>query len=606
MSTQFIKIFLIITVTIISVDTDLCAQGKPAERTGLLYVNKDTIKLNIAQNKNGYFAKKFKQLFIRRKAGKAFVQDREEEYVEYEDKLIRNVYIKVLDPFGPLLYDTTRIADSWIERMGNRFHKSTKDRYVKKLISFKRGDKVSAWELADNERLLRRQAVFNDASIEIVEVDENTVDILVLCEDVFSIAAEVSSDFRNKADLSVYHKNMFGIGHQLISDIEYDKRDSIKWNYGLTYSIKNINHSYIDFTIGARRDQEGDGFKIALEREFELASTKWAGLLSLRGIRNAKSLNLGEKIKSEKLFNYLYLDTWLGYSYNYFNNYKQVNNIMVAVAYKNTEVFDNPIDPKLFPYFMSRETNLISGTISERKYYKSNYIFDLGRTEDIIEGYLLNLTLGFEDNEQTNLFYSGFKASKSWFYKSKMEYLATSLGVGTFYNNSKIERGVVEAKFQSFSKLFKFNRSKIRFNADVSYIIGFNRYPEDFVYFDDYIRGFNSKKVTGKQKLSFKLTQNIFMPYIVNGCRCSFFTFADFGWIGSNNRMIFKTSDYYGFGVGMKFNNDNLIFKTFSIRLAYYPRVPSDVQQFSVIVRSDGKGDLIKLSPSRPEIIEYK
>lgn len=576
------------------------------EGNNISHVLCDTLDLNVGQNTNNFWVRNFKKFFVKKRANNPFVEDREDIFVEYEDKRIRRVLIKVLKPFGISIKDTVDRADSWIEKSGNVLHNSTKIGYVKRLLSFSDGDNVSAWELADNERFLRKMSIFNDVSICVIEIDEENVDILVLCEDVFSIAVEMNTDLRNKFDLSVFHKNLFGVGHQLISDVKYNKFNDKKWGYGLTYKIKNISRSYIDLSVGVRNDNEGEVFKASLQKDFVLSSTKWAGLLSFRGVNHTNKLITDDKIENSKLFSYMYTDTWLGYSFNTFNNYKTVKNITITGAYQRTDVYGGPLDPDLFEYYMNRQTYLTGFTLSKRSYYKTNYIYDLGRTEDITEGYKLNFTLGYEHNEDGELLYSGFNVAKSWFFKRKMEYVAAKLSYGSFANRHKIERGLVEFKVQSISKLLAISNYKMRLGSNVSYMIGFNRYQDDYINFNDYIRGLKSKEIRGKQKLGINFTQNIFIPYIVNSFRSSVFLFADVGFIGDNHKLIFKTEDYYGIGLGFKINNDNLIFRTFSFSFAFYPKAPSDYRSFNIIVENATQGDFIDLSPKRPSILEYR
>jgi hypothetical protein len=606
MSKSLIKILSILCISSLWLGMTAHAQVSKECLTVLHHNHFDTLDVKIGKNKNSFFVKTFNAFCVRRKSKPAFVEDKEANFLDYEDKRIRYVRVMILKPFGPRITDTTLIAEGWLYKTANVLHNSTKNAYVERLISFKSGDEVSAWELADNERFLRKMSIFHDVDISVQEVDDNYVDVLVLCEDVFSMAIEMSSDFKDEVNVSIFHKNLFGYGHQLIWDVNYDKSKEDIWDYSLKYSIKNISRSYIDLNMGVKETRNGNGFDFSLQRDFELSSTKWGGLLRVKGINNANVLPYEKKNDYKTYFDYMFFDSWLGYSHNTFNNYKRINNFMLAVGYKSIAVKDAPTDINIFPYYMSRHRYLSSFSYSKREYYKTNYIHDLGKTEDIVEGCLLNLTLGFETNDESNLFYSGFQLAKSWFFKRNMGYTAMRLSFGTFYNKNKIERGVVEFKSQSISKLFKLNRSLCRFNTSISYMIGFNRYPEDFVFFNEYIRGLNSKEIQGNQKLSFNLTQNIFLPYIVNGFRCSVFAFADIGWIGDNDKPIYEASDYYGIGLGLKFNNDNLIFRTFSIRFAFYPNVPNDYRQFSAIVHASGEGDYINLKPQRPEIIEYK
>lgn len=593
-------------ILVVFASINLCAQVSNKENIILHQADFDTLNINIAKKSNGFLARTIKHLITKRKSGNVFVDDREAYFLEYEDRKIRHVIVNVLKPFGSCIQDTSICAHTWLQKTGNSFHNSTSRKYIRRLISFDEGSEVNAWELADNERFLRKMSIFHDVVIQLMEVDKDTVDVYVICEDVFSLALELGSDLSNYADVSLYHKNLFGIGHQLIFEYDYDKRIVKKNGYSLNYKAMNLYDSYININVGIQDMNEGRGFSASLERDFVLSSTKWAGLLNFKGMKHAKKLPLENKKDYKADFSYAYFDSWLGYSHTLFNNYKRIDNITVACGYKNIKLRDTLTREEVLPYYMNRNRYLGSFTFTKRQYYKTNYIHDLGKAEDIVEGNLLNLTLGFESNDTSDLFYSGLNLAKAWFSKYKKKYFGVSLAFGAFYNENKIERGIVSFKTQSVSKLYKFRKTMMRFNTSVSYLIGFNRYPEDFVYFTDYVRGLNSKEIIGNQKLSISITQNFFVPYVINGFRTSIFVFADMGLIGTNRKPIYNTDRYYGLGFGVKLNNDNLIFRTFSISLAYYPKVPNDFMHFKAIVNTYGSKEFINLDPQRPEILEYK
>jgi hypothetical protein len=55
-----------------------------------------------------------------------------------EGKVIRNISIVTLDPFGYSDIDTTVNPKNWAERTGNRLHLKTKKLAIKKLLLFKK------------------------------------------------------------------------------------------------------------------------------------------------------------------------------------------------------------------------------------------------------------------------------------------------------------------------------------------------------------------------------------------------------------------------------------------------------------------------------------
>jgi hypothetical protein len=82
--------------------------------------------------------------------------------------------------------------------------------------------------------------------------------------------------------------------------------------------------------------------------------------------------------------------------------------------------------------------------------------------------------------------------------------------------------------------------------------------------------------------------------------------FGDLALIGPENRSIFKNSLYSGIGLGIRIRNENLVFKTFQIRFAYYPIIPDDAQHFYLMISGENTPELINFEPTAPSTIEYK
>jgi hypothetical protein len=83
------------------------------------------------------------------------------------------------------------------------------------------------------------------------------------------------------------------------------------------------------------------------------------------------------------------------------------------------------------------------------------------------------------------------------------------------------------------------------------------------------------------------------------------FSFFDLGIIGSNKKMIF-TQDYYaGLGMGIRIRNENLVFKTILIRLAYYPNHPADMGGVGFILEEQSRTRFYSFQPRKPEPIVF-
>ena len=84
------------------------------------------------------------------------------------------------------------------------------------------------------------------------------------------------------------------------------------------------------------------------------------------------------------------------------------------------------------------------------------------------------------------------------------------------------------------------------------------------------------------------------------------FSFFDLGIIGNSKEIIFTQEYYAGLGVGVRIRNENLVFKTIQIRLAYYPRHPSDVNSVGVLVDGVAKTRFYTFQPRGPEPLRFE
>lgn len=78
------------------------------------------------------------------------------------------------------------------------------------------------------------------------------------------------------------------------------------------------------------------------------------------------------------------------------------------------------------------------------------------------------------------------------------------------------------------------------------------------------------------------------------------------GLVGPENRSVFSNKLYSGIGLGIRIRNENLVFKTFQIRFAYYPTVPNDMGQFYYLISGENYQKPVNFDPKIPYIIDYR
>jgi hypothetical protein len=67
------------------------------------------------------------------------------------------------------------------------------------------------------------------------------------------------------------------------------------------------------------------------------------------------------------------------------------------------------------------------------------------------------------------------------------------------------------------------------------------------------------------------------------------------------------TQDYYsGVGLGIRLHNENLVFKTIQLRLAFYPFHPSDMSFVGFVLEEQSKQQFYSFEPTQPMPIRFE
>jgi hypothetical protein len=118
------------------------------------------------------------------------------------------------------------------------------------------------------------------------------------------------------------------------------------------------------------------------------------------------------------------------------------------------------------------------------------------------------------------------------------------------------------------------------------------------------IRGFPNTGIYGNKKLVLKSETVGFTNIYYYGFRLAFYGFCDLGFLGPSDKFIFQNRVQTGFGIGMRFRNENFVFNTFQIRLGYYPSL---THQNSFLVNLSGEKSLkpMRYTPEPPQVIDF-
>jgi hypothetical protein len=528
----------------------------------------------------------------------------EDVYKNFAGKRIRKIEIRRLNVFGVNINDPAAAADaSKFENLLNKSHVNTNEKIIRKNLLFSSGDTISPLTLSDNERILRQLSYIDDARIIVVPISEEEADIIVLTKDIYSLGGDFNYKGLKEGSVSVFEKNIFGMGHEFGIEIPYNSEFTDSPGFGVNYNVNNIARSFIDLKVYYGNGFGKKTYGFDLSRDMVSSTTKYAGGISVKmmyGIYKFDTSTVAQTL------NYNLQDYWL--SRSFLLDRSTVSRIIIGARYTNNNVFERP---EILPtsYYDLQKYRLFLGSIafSVQKYYKTSLIYAYGRTEDIPYGGMLKITGGREFNEFKQRTYFGTELSFGRSVKA-LGYLYGSAGFSSYILNNHSEQGQLSLKFKYFSNLVTLGNLTIRNFVNAEYTRGFDRYSNEYLKFnkDNGFSGFRNDSVSGDQRLLVSLESVLFSPKVSYGFRFAFFWFTDFSILSGTNQVLGNGSSLSSIGIGTRIRNDNLIFQTIQIRLGFFPNFP----EYSKISNLTISGEQLlrpkNFDPGPPAIIQYR
>jgi hypothetical protein len=531
----------------------------------------------------------------------------EATYISLSGKKIRKIEVRRLNVFGASIHDPDSINPKKIENILNKTHINTNEIIIRNNLLFSEGDTISSLILSDNERILRQLSFIDDARIIVVPVSDDEADILVITKDVYSLGAAFSYKGLKKGSLSLFEKNIFGIGHEFGLEFPYDSKKPNSPGIGFHYLITNIGKSFTNLNLFYLDGLGDKTYGFSLSRKLVSSTTKYAGGISVIQMYTTEDLN--NTLPAPQPLKYNLQDYW--FSRSFLINKEAVSRVIIGVRYTNNNVFDRPfILPDSYNYLQKYKLYLGSAAFSIQKYYKTSLIYGYGRTEDIPYGGLLRVTIGKEFNELHDFrkrTYLGAEMASGKSIKA-IGYFYTSAGLGTFLDGKQTEQGILSLSMNYFSNLLTVGNIMIRNFVYVDYTRGFDRNTDEFLVFNRHngFSGFKNDSINGTQRLSVSLESVLFSPVNFYGFRFAFFGFTDFSFLSGSNEIIGNGNKLSAIGLGIRIRNDNLLFNTLQVRIGFFPNPPSYSRINNIIVSGEQLLKPNNFDSGPPSIIPYR
>lgn len=184
------------------------------------------------------------------------------DYQSFRGKIIRNINITVLSPFGTNISDPEQKSDKW--KFLNESHMLTRESTIKKILQFKAGSGLNPALLMDSEAQLRNTQYIYDARILVDSISntKDSVDIEVIVRDKWTLGMDIHRLSTSNVNLEIFDGNILGSGSRAGVYFIYSDEYKRKFGYGVSYLYENISNSNIN--LGGEYVDEIDSYNLSV------------------------------------------------------------------------------------------------------------------------------------------------------------------------------------------------------------------------------------------------------------------------------------------------------------------------------------------------------
>lgn len=551
-----------------------------------------------------------------------------------EGKIVRNIYITTLDPFGYSLQDTAIHPSGFLKNAGNQMHMNTRRMVIKDLLLFKKNEFYDSLLVKESERLIRSQKYVRDVltSIYTNSPKADSVDIYIRVSDVWSILPSLSVS-TSSLDMGLTDANFIGLGNSFHVDTKMNT--AIKGQVTqIGYLIPNFKNSHItgklQYYFSGKNDLKNLEFKrpvyspvssnleyltlsnrylvksIELTRSFYSPVAKWAGGIFIGQLMTNQNYVNNDSVRylssKTNIQDYWVARAWQLYKGNTWT--ARSTNFIVS-GRRLIIKYPNRLPEAESVNLFNNENIYFAGIgITSRKYIQDRYVFDYGKVEDVPVGSAFGLTMGLS-LQKTNHFYLGLKAA--WGNNYSFGYLSSHFEYGTLIGTQGWQQQVLTGRINYYTRLFKIGYWNLRQFVRPTMILGINRLPTDNLSLREGIKGFEEIDYPATRMIALTLQTQSYAPWNIYGFRFGPYLFSSFGILGNPTSGISNAKLYSVLGLGILIKNNYLLINTFQISMTFYPLLPGEginILKFNAYKASDyGFNDF---EISKPKVVDYR
>jgi len=284
--------------------------------------------------------------------------------------------------------------DKKVFRAANKLHVRTRDRVIRRQLTFAEGDRYSRAALDESERQLRHNGYLYDATIRATSYDGQTVEIGVWTRDVWTLRPAIG--FHRSGGVNAVHfglrdANFLGLG----KDVEIERVNGVDRTQTMVgYRDPAFAATHACLSLGYSNNSDGSSGLFALDRPFWRRDEPWAA--GVRGETNDQTDSLyalGEitnQFQEQRTFGEIYYGRRVG------SAQRTVPRVLSGYTYERS-LFTrlSTWDPTLVvPPDRTLSYFWVGLNLFRDGYVRAHDMDKLGRTEDVNLGLDLTAKLG--------------------------------------------------------------------------------------------------------------------------------------------------------------------------------------------------------------------
>jgi hypothetical protein len=537
----------------------------------------------------------------------------EDVFMVHQGKIIRNIYIRRIT-FERSIYDTAKSIRNTVTRIADKLHKDTRSVVIRNNLFFRENRPLNPYRLADNERYLRDLDFILDSKIRVLPVKgtKDSVDVEVVTRDVFSLGARAKIRGIDRFSIGVYDANLMGLGQRLQGEFLFDReRDPIvgtDFRYSKSSiggSLANLSVGYTELNNSRSAGEENEyAFFVRLSRPLVSPYSRMAGEIEVSRNWSVNVFELPDSLF--RSYGYNAQDYWIGYNIGIKNNMNDRSRHFVALRYSQQHFNRQPDQESQRTRLIYNDNRFLLGELIfyNQNFYKTNYVFGFGRTEDIPYGQTITLTAGWSEDIGLRRFYTGASAIKR-IVRPSGRFYDMEAGAGTFFNEDKTEDGVLFVRGAYYTKLYEVGKSKVRHQFGGGYARAFNNRVRELLTINRELRGFGADSTYGYQRFNLRSETTVFTPVHFLGFRFAPFLSLEGAYLTQKRGTASDGNIYLGSTGGVRIRNENLIFGTIELRAFFYPKTVPGVESVSFKVTTNVRIKYSGSFVSPPDYVRY-